>query len=124
MLRKAAMDQAAMKVLIGSMEVDDQIIGFHAQQAEEKYFKALLSHCRIPFPRSHDLRTLLDLLEVNGHKAPLEVEDICLLFPYAVEWRYDDVHCGSATAPDRTWMADHVEAARAWVTATIGLPAP
>jgi HEPN domain-containing protein len=35
---------------------------FHAQQCAEKYLKARLQEASIPFPRTHDLEVLLDLL--------------------------------------------------------------
>jgi HEPN domain-containing protein len=35
---------------------------FHAQQCAEKYMKARLQEASIPFPRTHDLEVLLDLL--------------------------------------------------------------
>src|ERR1039458_10896966 len=38
-----------------------EIVGFHCQQAAEKYLKALLTRYQIEFPKTHDLRVLLDL---------------------------------------------------------------
>jgi HEPN domain-containing protein len=35
---------------------------FHAQQCAEKYLKACLQEANTPFPRTHDLEVLLDLL--------------------------------------------------------------
>ena len=35
---------------------------FHAQQAAEKSFKALLEALQLPVPRTHDLVVLVDLL--------------------------------------------------------------
>src|SRR5437867_2053447 len=35
---------------------------FHAQQCAEKYLKARLQEANTPFPRTHDLEVLLDLL--------------------------------------------------------------
>ena len=37
-----------------------EIVGFHCQQAAEKYLKAFLTHSRIEFPRTHDLKALLE----------------------------------------------------------------
>ncbi len=36
---------------------------FHAQQCVEKYLKARLQEAEIPFPKTHDLTLLLDLLK-------------------------------------------------------------
>jgi len=35
---------------------------FHAQQAAEKSIKAVLISKSVPFPKTHNIRTLLDLL--------------------------------------------------------------
>jgi HEPN domain-containing protein len=36
-----------------------EIVGFHCQQAAEKYLKALLTRYQIEFPKTHDLQVLL-----------------------------------------------------------------
>ena len=38
-----------------------EIVGFHCQQAAEKYLKALLTGYQIEFPKTHDIKTLLQL---------------------------------------------------------------
>jgi HEPN domain-containing protein len=38
-----------------------EIVGFHCQQAAEKYLKALLTWRQIEFPKTHDIKTLLQL---------------------------------------------------------------
>ena len=38
---------------------------FHAQQCTEKALKGLLTYLSIPFPHTHALEVLLDLLKVN-----------------------------------------------------------
>ena len=53
LLRKAAQDEALLDRVLESIEVSDEIIGFHCQQAE-KLLKALLSDlqaCEISEPR-------------------------------------------------------------------------
>lgn len=119
LLRKAAADHKAMSVLLASPEVEEDVIGFHAQQAAEKYLKALLSHRRIPFSRTHDLRTLLDLLQANGLEAPGAVEEICQLFPYAVDFRYEDPPSSPGSSLGRDWMAARVKAVEKWVVGHI-----
>ena len=47
---------------------------FHAQQSSEKYLKAKLQEQEIPFPKTHDLMRLLDLLlSVEPHFDNLHV---------------------------------------------------
>ena len=60
---------------------------FHAQQAAEKTLKAVLIFLEIDFPRTHNIRTLLDLL-LEGVDVPQEVEESAILTDYAVESRY------------------------------------
>jgi len=40
-----------------------EIVGFPCQQAAEKYLKALLTRYQIEFPKTHDIKTLLQLVE-------------------------------------------------------------
>ena len=61
---------------------------FHAQQAVEKSLKAVLSANGIEFRSTHDLVTLLDLLQDNDVPAPPAAEQLDELNPYAVEARY------------------------------------
>ena len=60
---------------------------FHAQQAAEKALKALLLAKNLPFPRTHNLRILLDLL-VPVTDPPPEVQAAAGLTDYAVAIRY------------------------------------
>lgn len=46
--RKAAADATAVRELGGNTEITDEIVGFHAQQAIEKWLKALTpSNCEV-----------------------------------------------------------------------------
>jgi HEPN domain-containing protein len=103
------MDEKAMNILAAA-RAEIELIGFHAQQAAEKYLKALLSHRRVVFGRTHDLQTLLDLLKSAGESIPTEVEEICELFPYAVEFRYEDISVPPNSGPDQNWMTSQVQA--------------
>ena len=60
---------------------------FHAQQAAEKTLKAVLIFLKIDFPRTHNIRTLLDLLP-ESIDVSQEVEESAALTDYAVESRY------------------------------------
>lgn len=60
---------------------------FHAQQAAEKALKAVLIAKGIPPPKTHNIRTLLDLLPPEII-APQQVEDAATLTDYAVMSRY------------------------------------
>jgi len=61
---------------------------FHAQQCAEKYPKACLQEAAIPFPRTHDLAVLLNLLlSAQPSLAPLRPA-LDTLTAYAVDVRY------------------------------------
>lgn len=60
---------------------------FHAQQAAEKALKAVLIAKGVPPPKTHNIRTLLDLLPQEVI-APQEIEDAVSLTDYAVTSRY------------------------------------
>jgi HEPN domain-containing protein len=73
---------------------------FHAQQCAEKYLKACLQEAAVPFPRTHDLTVLLDLLlpstpALAGLRSALDT-----LSAYAVDPRYPGLSVDKATAQD------------------------
>jgi len=53
--RKAAEDATAVREFAANPEIADGIIGFHAQQAIEKWLKAVLSSRSVDFEYTHDL---------------------------------------------------------------------
>lgn len=81
-------------------------IGFHAQQAVEKALKAALCVRSVPFPRTHNLVELAELLRRDG--APVTVQDDALgmLTLYGVLMRYEDGIPDSVSAPDAMWFCD------------------
>lgn len=64
-----------------------EIVCFHAQQCAEKYLKALLVSRSIDFPKTHDLRFLLELLPAEFNLG-LELSEVAFLSRYAVDGRY------------------------------------
>jgi HEPN domain-containing protein len=67
-----------------------EISCFHAQQAAEKYLKALLAASNIPIPNTHDLVRLLQELPA-GSRTGFPFEELAHLTPYAVDSRYPGV---------------------------------
>jgi HEPN domain-containing protein len=63
------------------------IVAFHCQQCAEKYLKAFLLYRGVPFPRTHDLRLLLDLIP-PGVSLGLQREQVVTLNRYVIEGRY------------------------------------
>jgi HEPN domain-containing protein len=62
-----------------------EIVGFHCQQAAEKYLKALLTRRQIEFPKTHDIKTLLHLA---GVPVADSLSGAQWLTPFGVEIRY------------------------------------
>lgn len=88
----ATQDLAACSLLSSGTGIGDAVVGFHAQQAVEKSLKAVLSAKGIEFRRTHDLVTLLDLLQDNHVPMPPAADQLDELNPYAVEARYGTIN--------------------------------
>ena len=67
----------------------DQIFGFLAQQSCEKLFKALITSRNVPYPLTHNLQKLADLLLDVQESVPIPSSTLRQLQPFAVELRYD-----------------------------------
>ena len=61
---------------------------FDAQQAAEKSIKAVLVHRGIDFPKTHNIRSLLELSDPMGSQISKEIWQAIGLTNYAVETRY------------------------------------
>lgn len=110
-LTLADRDIRAFRKLSDDPEMDDEVVGFHAQQAVEKSLKAVLAKHRVEVRKTHDLQVLLDLLIQNNLPGPPLREGIDALGPFAVELRYDLM----ASEPlDREQAHKVVESVRRW----------
>jgi len=89
--RKAREDATAVREFGGNSEIADGIIGFHAQQAVEKWLKAVMAQRAIIQPRIHDIGRLLQLLRDGGVSLPENADRLDELTIYAVPLRYDDL---------------------------------
>jgi HEPN domain-containing protein len=89
-VRKAEEDwQGALELAAGKEPLRD-LVGFHCQQATEKYLKALLQDLGAAIPKTHNLKDLLKLLlPRDATLAPLR-RGLDSLTRYAVEFRYPD----------------------------------
>ena len=86
-VRKADLDLRTVDRLFSEDPFRD-IVSFHAQQAAEKYLKALLTRHQIEFPKTHELRRLLELLSKTEPQITAGLTDIKWLEPYGAEVRY------------------------------------
>ena len=89
--RKAQEDAIAVREFGANLEIADSIVGFHAQQAVEKWLKALMALRGIPQTRIHDIDRLAEILEEDGVKLPIGRDQLDELTQYAVPLRYEDL---------------------------------
>lgn len=117
--QKAEGDYASALWLQQAPNPTHDAICFHAQQCIEKYLKAWLQEANLPFPRSHDLEELLDLIvqtipDWNSWQADFQV-----LTTHAVDFRYPGK---SATASDTLHAMQICDQVRRAIRASLGLP--
>jgi len=91
LLQKAEEDATAVRKFAGSPEIAESIIGFHAQQAVEKWLKAMLAARGVQYRPIHDLDRLIELLETEGAEVSLDRDRLSVLTQYAVPLRYDEL---------------------------------
>ena len=87
-LDKAQKDLAAAEVLLKEEFEDYESVGFHAQQAAEKFIKAFLVRHQIEFPKSHDVALLRQLVARVDSRLSEKLAAADALTPYGVEFRY------------------------------------
>ncbi len=88
MMDAAARDVLALQAMGNAAIFADEVFGFHAQQAVEKYLKAWLASKGREYPLTHDIRALLAELKADGE----DVEpfwDLVELNAFAVQFRYE-----------------------------------
>lgn len=92
---------------------------FHAQQCGEKYLKAVLQEADTPFPKTHDLEALLDLLVASQPHLEQMRESLAVLTDYAVAFRYPGERATQGMAAD---ALRHVTPVRNAARELLGLP--
>jgi len=86
-ITKAENDLKNVALVLPAEDAPFDTVCFHAQQAAEKYLKALLTFRGIPFGRTHDLPELVLLLPPDS-AMPAAVGDLSELTDAAVACRY------------------------------------
>jgi HEPN domain-containing protein len=88
LLALAREDLASADALDKAERVSDSPVGFHAQQAVEKAFKAAIASRDLEFPFTHDLGVLMQLCVDAGFELPTDLAEADRLTPYAAALRY------------------------------------
>lgn len=94
-IKKAESDLKNIALVLPARDAPLDTVCFHAQQAAEKYIKALLTFLGIPFPKTHDLPELVLLLPADS-QVRNEVGDLSELADAGVTSRY----------PEDIWICD------------------
>lgn len=87
-LRKAQADIAVAERLVTDDTVFANAVAFHCQQASEKFIKAFLTWHQVEFPKTHDLKELLELVAEDHAALAGQLEEVAILTPYGVDLRY------------------------------------
>lgn len=111
---KAENDLKNIELVLPAEDAPLDTVCYHAQQAAEKYLKALLTFLGIPFPKTHDLPELALRLPVDS-AVRREVGDLSELADAAVSARYP----GDMADYDRVTAEDMVRHALAVKTAVL-----
>ena len=81
----------AMRKLADDSEIADDIIGFHVEQAVEKWPKAVIGNRGTRFEYRQDLCHLIELARAAVDDFPFEIGAVIALTEYAVPLRYDEL---------------------------------
>jgi HEPN domain-containing protein len=88
LLQMAAKDIKALDLMILPESIDDEIFGFHAQQAVEKSLKAWITAIGGSYGYVHDLRILILTLREMGCSID-QFRHLIKLNPFAAQLRYE-----------------------------------
>ena len=86
-LAKADVDLSAGRALLSAADLFE-VVAFHSQQAVEKALKAFLVWRQVEFPKTHDIRRLLELSASADPDMAETLAGAAELTPYGVEYRY------------------------------------
>jgi len=116
LLGAAERDVVAFQILAANAAAPPEIVLFHAQQAVEKFIKAVFAAQGLVYRRTHDLLLLWQTANEQGVAIPAEFDLLARLGPYAVEFRYlgaavpdvSIIEAEALIAKLRSWAASHV----------------
>ncbi len=104
----------------GEPKITIDTLGFHAQQAVEKSFKAVLALKTGDYPKIHDLLELMDLLADHGVRLPPKLENADMLTPFATVFRYAHSATDDTAQISRSCLLELAKATIEWAKSEIG----
>ena len=105
--------------LLEDLNAPEEILGFHAQQAVEKFIKAALAFRGIHYRKTHDILELIDLANEHGLAFPPDLESVQRLSQYAVELRYVAVMPDEPPLVARSEYPHYMGQVKAWAEDTL-----
>lgn len=117
--KKAANDATAAREFADNAEISDEIIGFHAQPAVEKWLKAVMANLGLPQQRTHDIDQLCRQLENKGLDLPVQRSRLAELTDFAVPLRYEDLL--DAEPLDRSATVALIDEVGKWATGQLAI---
>jgi HEPN domain-containing protein len=99
-------------------QISDEIVGFHAQQAVEKWLKALMAARGLAQLRTHDIDQLSRALEADGVELPFARSHLAELTVFAVPLRYEQLL--DSEPLDRRATVALLEEVGEWANAQLG----
>ena len=128
LLRKAKQDELAVEKLLDDGDIEDDLLGFHAQQAAEKMLKALLAARGVDYPKTHTLRILVELPATPCGKTP---QAAALRLPVFGGWHLSGLTGmhggrGAAVGDDGagSWTYGKIPPTSPWSSTDVGFSAP
>jgi HEPN domain-containing protein len=118
LLKKAEEDATAVREFAGNQEIADSIIGFHAQQAVEKWLKAVTAANGTRHSTIHDIDRLIEIVEAVGIEVSLDRDRLAVLTQYAVPMRYDELL--DSESLEREVLVALVDEVAEWVEVQFG----
>jgi HEPN domain-containing protein len=117
LVKAAERDAAALAAMLDANAFAVEVFGFHAQQVAEKSLKAWLAILDIEYPRTHNLRSLMALIERAGADVS-GLSSLIALSAFAVQFRYDAYDLTDESL-DRAAVLQEVQALLARVRALL-----
>ncbi len=110
-LHKANEDLGVARRLMEDSPPYANAVAYHCQQATEKYLKGLLVWWEMPFPKTHDVKALLRLIQARDTQLAASLQDAVALTPYGVELRYpgDRTNASTEDAREALRLAERVQ---------------
>ncbi|HKF81488.1 MAG TPA: HEPN domain-containing protein [Solirubrobacterales bacterium] len=93
-------------------------MGFHAQQAVEKWLKAVTAAGGVRHSTIHDIDRLIEIVMATAIDVPLDRDRLAVLTQYAVPFRYDELL--DAESLEREVLIALVDEVAVWVADRVG----